>query len=71
MSDIMDRLCEKKSQGVRLNERNFNAKEGYHKEDETEVLQAVQEFRLRTGRNWVTPTEVFQIVLSLGYRRDG
>ena len=70
MSDIMDRLCEKRGCGVTTNERNFDAREGYHREDEAEVLRAVQEFRLRTGRGFITPTEVYQVMLSLGYRRD-
>ena len=70
MNEIMDDLCQKRGVGKRLTERNFNATEGYHDESETEVLKAVQEFRTRTGRNWITPTEVYQVMLSLGYRRD-
>lgn len=58
-----------RSAGVRRSKERINAEEGYISGDPLDFLLAVDAYKKLNNKNFPTLTEVFEIMLSLGYRK--
>lgn len=55
--------------GVKHNEGHPSSSDRTYSDDEAEFLEAMEDFKARTGRRFPTWSECLRVVKSIGYRK--
>ena len=68
-SNPIDPMKINKGAGIRLSKMRHDAEEGIMDDDLTEFIMALDEFKKKNKKTFLSSSDIYQITLFLGYRK--